>query len=621
MIGYNKGMIRNIGIIAHIDAGKTTTTERMLYLSGFKHRLGKVDNGDTATDTDPQEIERGITINSACVTFPWKDAQINLIDTPGHVDFTAEVERSLRVVDGAVVIFSAREGVESQSETVWRQADKYHVPRIVFINKMDREGADLPRVINQIRSRLHPQPFFINLPIGSGPPHFPSPFSGVKDKIDLDALSRYSEELTDLLLAAQPVPQELVRSVIRRATHNNDIVPVLCGSAAQGIGVEELLNAVVDFLPEPQPTRDTFSGLVFKVQSDRHGDLHYVRIYSGKLKSNSRVLNSGKDKKENVAEIWRIQADKKQKIDHAGVGEIVGLKLQHSATGDTLCDPKDPILLETIAFPETVISMAIESSDRRLPEVLEMMQRQDPTFKTQEVEGQTLIQGMGELHLEVILHRLTHDYGLHVKTHNPRVSYRETIARQIEVTEECFVRDSFASVTIRLDPVPLDRGIRPVVAVTECFEEPTYVNAALEILGGCQSGLLGFPLINVKVVLVKIGFTEASNELAFRFAAGHALNKALQEDNVVLLEPIMLLEITSPEEALGSVLGDLQQRRGVVQFTDNRGMFTVIKAEVPLANLFGYSNDIRSLSQGRATYTMEPHTYAAADETVVDRFR
>ncbi len=519
--------LRNIGVIAHIDAGKTTITERMLFYSGFSHRVGAVDKGTTVTDYDPEEQERGITINSAAVSFPWKDIEINLIDTPGHVDFTAEVERSLRVLDGGVVVFSAREGVEAQSETVWRQADKYRVPRIAFINKMDREGADYFGTLDEIRDRLGCLPIPVNLPIGAGPPHLKEAFRGAIDLISmrmltfsndnkagkvvesdvppelhdeaelwraqmLDQLSMHSDELTELLLAEEPVPEELIRKVLRAATIHNLAVPVLCGSALDGIGVQPVLDAVQHYLPSPadvpaiegtdpknrdkklvrHPNADEpFCGLVFKIQADRHGDLHYVRVYSGVLKANSRVYNPGKDKKENVPQLWRIQSDRRTQVESVSAGEIIGIVgLRHSITGDTLCTPQDPILLESITFPETVVSMAIEPETslerKKLADVLEMMKRQDPTFRARENEdtGQTLISGMGELHLEVIKHRLLRDFRLNVRVHKPRVSYRETIQQAVEVTGECHrnVAGAMLSAKVRIRMEPWENKISPL---------------------------------------------------------------------------------------------------------------------------------------------------------------
>lgn len=680
--------IRNIGIIAHIDAGKTTVTERMLYYSGYTHKLGEVDRGTTVTDYLEEEQQRGITIQSACVTFKWKDVTINLIDTPGHVDFTAEVERSLRVLDGGVVVFSAREGVEAQSETVWRQADKYRVPRMAFINKLDREGADFFGTVEEIEKRLECKPVPVQIPIGSGPPHFQDPFRGLIDLIEmqmltwvaetegrerriepipddlkeeaelwrtqmLDRLSMYSDELMELLVVGETPPADLIRKVLREATIQNQIVPLLCGSALDRIGVQPLLDAVSHYLPNPlevppvegtdpktskklirKPDPDEpFCGLLFKIQADRHGDLDFVRVYSGKLKAGSRVFNPGKDKKENVPQLWRIQADSREKVTEVEAGDIIGvIGMSHSVTGDTLCDPRHPILLESITFPETVISMAIEPENaperKKLADVLEMMKRQDPTFRAKESEetGQTLISGMGELHLEVITHRLTRDYGLNVRVHKPRVSYRETIAEAAEATGSCHRNIGgqmlFAELAIRMDPLPAGRAVMVVVAPG--VELPgAFLTAALEVLSeqGQGGGMLGFPLMNVKITVLggKTHETE-SNELAFRLAARDAFDKALRDAGIVLLEPIMRLEVTTPEENVGDIVSDLQQRRAMVTHTHVRGRSTVIEAQAPLANLFGYSNAVRGLSQGRATYTMEPCSYGPAPPEVLESY-
>jgi elongation factor G len=681
--------LRNIGIIAHIDAGKTTVTERMLYYSGYTHKMGEVDKGTTVTDYDPEEQERGITIQSACVTFDWRDVTVNLIDTPGHVDFTAEVERSLRVLDGAVVVFSAREGVEAQSETVWRQANKYRVPRLCFINKLDREGADFFGTLEEIEKRLECQPVAIQLPIGSGPPHFQDPFRGVLDLIGmkmltwaaetegrehhaeeipedlrdeadlwrghlLDRLSMYSDELTERMLGEEPVPAELIHRVLREATVSNMVVPVLCGSALDRIGIQPLLDSVARYLPSPldiPPVEgvdpetgkksarkadpgEPFCGLLFKIQADRHGDLDFVRVYSGRLKAGSRVFNPGKGKKENVPQLWRIQADSREQVTEVEAGDIVGIVgMRHSVTGDTLCDAKRPILLESITFPETVISMAIEPENaterKKLGDVLEMLKRQDPTFRARESEetGQTIISGMGELHLEVITHRLTRDYRLNVRVHKPRVSYRETIEKAVEVTGHCHRNVSgqmlFAELAVRMEPSK--QGIKPVtVLVAPGVALPAeFLNAALEVLTeqGEGGGMLGFPLMNVKITMLggKTHETE-STDLAFRLAARDAFDKGLRESGIVLLEPIMRLEVTTPEENLGDIVSDLQQRRAIVTHTHARQRITVIEAQAPLANLFGYSSAVRGLSQGRATYTMEPATYGPAPPEVLQSF-
>jgi elongation factor G len=681
---------RNIGIIAHIDAGKTTVTERMLFYSGFTHRLGDVDRGNTVTDFDPEEQERGITIYSACVTFPWKDYTINLIDTPGHVDFTAEVERSLRVLDGGVVVFSAREGVEAQSETVWRQADKYGVPRIAFINKLDREGADFYGALEEIRTRLHCKPVPVTLPVGQGPAHVRDPFRGIIDLIGmkmltfgppegtkieiaeipaeiqddaqlwrgqmLDQLSMCNDELMEVMLNEQPVPEALIHKTLREATLHNILVPVLCGSALNNMGVQPVLDAVGAYLPSPldvppvegtnpkkkdvkitrKPKPDEpFCGLVFKIVADSHGDLHYIRVYSGRLKANSRVFNPGKDKKENVPQLWRIQADERKQVDAVEAGDIIGvIGLRHSVTGDTLCDTHDPILLESIHFPETVISMAIEpesSTERKkLADVLEMMKRQDPTFRARENEetGQTLISGMGELHLEVIKHRLLRDYRLNVRVHKPRVSYRESIQKAVEVLGECHRtlsgQSHFARLTIRMEPFAASPA--PIAVPTpEVAAElpPQYLTAAMEVLSelGQGGGMLGFPLMHVKTTVLSGQMHEAeSNELAFRLAAADAFNKGLREAGIVLLEPIMKIEVTVPDENLGDIVSDLQQRRAIITRTQSRGNGTVIEAQAPLASLFGYSSAMRGLSQGRATCTMEPASYGPAPQDVVDGF-
>jgi elongation factor G len=673
--------------VAHIDAGKTTLTERMLFYARFVHRVGSVDEGTTVTDYDPEEQERGITINAATVTFPWKDVIINLIDTPGHVDFTAEVERSLRVLDGAIVVFSAREGVEAQSETVWHQADKYRVPRLAFINKMDREGADFFRTLEEIRSRLGANPVPLTLPVGAGPAHFKAPFRGVIDLLRmqmltftaesegseivaseipseeqdraaewrarlLDELSLHDDELTEKLLSDEPVEEELLHRVIRRATIQYRIVPVFCGSALQGIGVQPVMDGVWRYLPSPvdlppvegedpehpgkkmyrkPDSKEPFSGLVFKIQVDRHGELHYVRIYSGQLKANSRVLNPGKGKKENIPQLWRVQADRREQIPMAEAGDIVGIiGLRYSVTGDTLCDPRHPILFEPITFPETVISMAIEpesSADRKkLTEVLELMKKQDPTFDARELEdtGQTIISGMGELHLEVLRHRLEREFRLNVRVYPPRVSYRETVEKPVEVTGVCHRniggQNLFAEVQIRMER--WEQKGQPVLVTAECGESfpPAFLKAVMQVLQekAQGTGLLGFPLTQLKITVLggKTHETD-SNELAFQIAAADAFEKALREAGSLVLEPIMRVEVLTPEEYLGDFVADLQRRRGNIEQTFQRGNMRVIEALVPMANLFGYSSAMRTLSQGRASYSMEPHSYAPAPSEVL----
>jgi elongation factor G len=694
--------LRNLGVIAHIDAGKTTVTEQMLYVSESKHRAGEVDKGTTTTDDDVEEAERGITIYSACVQFPWRDVKINLIDTPGHVDFTAEVERSLRVLDGAVVVFSAREGVEAQSETVWRQADKYHVPRLAFINKLDREGADFESVFYEIRDRLSARPLALQIPVGLGPAHTANPFRGVIDLVRmklltfpegregrkvavaeipdelrdeanlwrgelLESLYDFSNELMELALSEEPIPEPLIHKVIRSATVHHLIQPVLCGSALHGMGVQPLLDAVAAYLPHPlemppvqgiEPTtkgkgkhkaddaepkkilrkpdpKEPFCGLVFKVLPVKTGDLHWVRIYSGELSGNTRVLNPGKDKKENVAQLWRIHASKKdEQIEQAQAGDIVAvIGLRDSVTGDTICDTREPILLESIEFPETVISMAIEAEStadkKKLSEALDMLRKQDPTFRAEENEetGQTLISGMGELHLEVIQHRLQRDFKLGVKVHRPRVSYRETVKQAVEARGEChrLINGVQHTAAVRLRVEPFENATQNVVVSVAPNHglPPQFLDVILEELenAGSGGGLLGFPLMRLKITVLggEVHATE-STEIAFRTATSLAFDNALREAGIVLLEPIMKLELTAPEEHVGDLVGDLQQRRAIINRTDTRGGSTILHAEAPLANLFGYSSAMRSLSQGRASCSMEPSTYGPAPDDVVQKF-
>lgn len=688
--------IRNIGIIAHIDAGKTTVTERMLYLSGAKHRVGEVDSGTTETDSDPEEQQRGITIYAACVTFPWKDVVVNLLDTPGHVDFTAEVERCLRVLDGAVVVFSAREGVEAQSETVWRQADKYHVPRIAFINKLDREGADFQSVFDEIGSRLGGNPVAIQIPVGQGPQHVATPFRGVIDLIRLKMLTftqerelqeveipaeleadahvwrdtlleklyNFSDEMAELAFNEQPIPEELIRQALRKATLAMQLQPILCGAALHGVGVQPVLDAVQYYLPSPldmppvegeavaekkkkpgeeakkisrKPNvNEPFSGLVFKVLPMKTGDIHWVRVYSGSLKSNSRVLNPSKNDKENVAQLWHIHATKKEEqVDHVEAGDIVGIiGLRHSITGDTLCDTREPILLESIQFPETVISMAIEpesSTERKkLNDTLELLKRQDPTLHITSGEtGQTLMRGMGELHLEIVKNRLLRDFNLNVKFHKPQVSYRETIARAVEVEGECrrmiAGTQLFAKLKLRMEP---NNVAAPAVIVNVNVPPESlpgeFLSAAVDELKACGEGggrIAGFPLMKLKVTVLGGEWTaEQSDERAFKIAAAEAFEKGLEEGGKVLLEPIMKLDILTPEDYLGDFVGDLQQRRATIVRTDNRGKMTSIEANAPLRELFGYSSAMRSLSQGRAGCSMEPLQYEPAPADVLKTF-
>jgi len=682
--------LRNIGIIAHIDAGKTTLTERMLFYSGAKHRVGEVDKGTAETDCDPEEQERGITIYSACVTFEWNDVHVNLLDTPGHVDFTAEVERCLRVLDGAVVVFSAREGVEAQSETVWRQADRYHVPRVAFVNKMDREGADFQRVLEEIGARLGAEPVAVQIPVGQGPAHFDDPFRGVIDLVAmkgltfpensggatvvvqdipdalrddaamwrdamLEKLYSYSDQLMEMALQEEPIPTELIRQVLRTATLHQEVQPVFCGSALRGMGVQPVLDAVGHYLPSPSdrpPVRghgtdkkgnpveveraplpeEPFSALVFKVLPAKTGDLSWVRVYSGSLRSNSRALNPVKNKKENLSQLWHIHATKKeQQVPSVETGDIVGLiGLRHTITGDTLCDAKQPIVLESIRFPDTVISVAIEPETsverKKLADTLELLKRQDPTLVVwHEDTGQTLISGMGELHLEVVKNRLLREFNLNIKFHKPQVSYRETIQTAVDVSGECHRHIGGQSLFARVDlhMEPCETGESAVLVASAC--PPEVIPAALlpvvleELRARGEGGglIAGFPLSRIKITVTSGEAREGeSDEQAFRIAANEAFNEGLERGGRVLLEPIMKLDILTPEAYLGDFVGDLQKRRAVIARTENRGFMTAIEAHAPLKELFGYASAMRSISQGRAGCSIEPLDYAPAPPEV-----
>ena len=684
--------LRNIGIIAHIDAGKTTATERMLFLTGSKHRVGKVDSGTTTTDNDEEEQNRGITIYSACVTFDWKDVHINLIDTPGHVDFTAEVERSLRVLDGAVVIFSAREGVEAQSETVWHQADRYRVPRVAFINKMDREGAEFERVFNDIKQRLSARPVAISIPVGQGPAHVDDAFRGTIDLIRmrmmtfedegktlkespipeeyqeqaeywrgemLEALYFLNDEITELALAEQEIPNELIRKVLRQGTLNHKIQPLLCGSALHGVGVQPVLDAVKYYLPSPldRPAvegvnprkpdkvesrkpdpKEPFCGLVFKILPAKTGDFYWVRVYSGELNANSRVYCPSQDKKENIAQLWQIHATRREKdgqVDSVSTGDIVGIiGPRFAVTGETFCDQKAPIQLESIDFPETVIEMAIEpetTAERtKLADTLELLKRQDPTFRAKENEdtGQTLIAGMGELHLEVIKNKLLRDFNLNVKVHKPRVSYRETISAPADVVGECRTvfngQQLFAKLGIRMEPDDtVESGVKILsggIAGKVSGEVMEAIRNEFTALGEGGGAIGSYPLTKIRITVTDAEVTEESNETAFSIAANKAFEEGLRQGGPELLEPVMKLTISTPEEYYGEFVSDLAQRRARIVDSDTHSGLTTIEAHAPLAELFGYSNSMRSLSQGRASSSMEPLGYEPAPAEVAQSF-
>ncbi|MFA5863617.1 MAG: elongation factor G [Phycisphaerae bacterium] len=668
---YDITKIRNIGICAHIDAGKTTVSERVLYYAGKTYKMGEVHEGTAVMDYLEEEQERGITITSAATSFLWLDCTVNLIDTPGHVDFTAEVERSLRVLDGAVVVFDGKEGVEAQSETVWRQAEKYHVPRFCLINKMDKMGADFFTSLQSIKDRLPSHAIPIQIPIGAE-----SEFRGLIDLVAMKAYTWNDEtlgaeftledipenlkydadcwrhemiervsEIDDLLMAKflhdEPMSIDDIQGAIRRATCANKMQPVLCGSALKNKGIQPLLDAVCHYLPSPidippiegrdpkhKETRiprktdpdEPFAALVFKIIYDKHGDLSFIRIYSGTLKTSSRVLNPGRNNtKENVTRIWRMHANARIKEEFARAGEIVAVTgLKNSLTGDTLCDQKHPILLEHIEFPETVISMAIEpktSADKdKLGHALRLLGREDPTFEYRHdpETGQTIISGMGELHLEIIKNKIQRDLNVQVNVGRPKVSYRETITASAEA-EARFIRQTgghgqFAVVKLKVEPYIPQPGEDHIIVENAIYGgaiSQSYIPAVEEgIIGAAKSGALaGYPVINIKVTILDgQEHPVDSSEIAFESAGSIAFKDAVLKANPVLLEPIMNLQVTTPEEFFGAVTGDLISRRAVILGTTKRGN-VVIDAHVPLAEMFGYATTLRSLTQGRANPT------------------
>ena len=678
--------IRNIGIMAHIDAGKTTVTERVLYFTGKTYKIGEVHNGTAVMDYLPEEQQRGITITSAAISCPWMDHVINLIDTPGHVDFTVEVERALRVLDGAVAVFCGVGGVEAQSETVWRQADKYRVPRLCFVNKLDRLGSDFHQVIEEIDDRLASHPVALQLPIGSG-----ADFRGQVDLIEQKAYFYTRKEVaTDLKV--EPIPEDLVgearaarqkmieriaeaddilmakfveeseitsddiHAAVRRATCANALHPVLCGSALKDMGVRRLLEAVVRYLPSPldvpavtghvsltsdkQVTRqaaadEPFCGLVFKIASDKHGDLHFVRIYSGTLAAGTRVLNATRDKKEIVSRIWEMYAKQRIRRESALAGDIVALVgCKHSLTGDTLCDPHHPVVLERMEFPEAVIAMSIEprtSADKeKLADALGVLRREDPTFKSDfnEETGQTVISGMGELHLEILHNKLRRDIGVDVKVGRPRVAYKETICQSAEA-EGRFVRQiggrgQYGVVTLRVEPFSPGTGADPVRFLADLPAEAIprqYVPAIEEgVRDAARSGhLAGYPMENVQVTLIGGDHHPVdSSEIAFLQAGALAFEQAVAKACPVFMEPVMNLQVVCPEEFLGAVTGDMNARRADIVNMTVRRSTQVITARVPLAEVFGYTTALRSLTQGRATSTLEPSHYAVVPRQVAD---
>jgi elongation factor G len=660
--------IRNIGIMAHIDAGKTTTTERILFYSGKTYKIGEVDDGEATMDWMDQEQERGITIQSAATTTFWRNHQINIIDTPGHVDFTAEVERSLRVLDGAIAIFCAVGGVEPQSETVWHQADRYHVPRIAFVNKMDRLGADFEAVLQDMKAKLGAHPVPLNIPIGKE-----GGFEGVIDLIEmreirwnedgtamtyspiapereamahrwrenlLDAVSSHSDIVTSLYLEGASIPADILRPEIRKACIAQHFVPVFAGASRRNVGVQPLIDAVVDYLPAPDEvgaikafhikkeeevdipcqTSGYPLGLVFKVQYDREaGSLCYVRMYSGTLHNSSTVYNTSKKKRERITRLLRMHANKSEPIDSVSAGDIavfVGLKL--AQTGDTLGTEGYPVLLEKMHFPEPVISVAIEPktlSDRdKLKEALEILAREDPTFAVHEDEetGQIIIRGMGELHLDVLVTRVVREFKVQAKIGNPQVTYRESISAKVQHTERFHKiiagKENTAGITIEVEPLPRGSGNQYKKAI-RAHEVPEEIFDAIErgITSAFSSGIqYGYPAVDIGVSLVGIEYSElTSTPFAFEACANMAYDAACRAAGPVLLEPIMKVDILTPKEFVGEVMSLVSQRGGFIHGSESKAVAEVIHAQAPLATMFGFTTSLRSVSQGRASFSME----------------
>jgi elongation factor G len=675
---------RNIGIMAHIDAGKTTTTERILYYTGVNYKMGEVHEGSATMDWMPQEQERGITITSAATTCQWADHRINIIDTPGHVDFTVEVERSLRVLDGAIAVFDAVAGVEPQTETVWRQADKYEVPRICFVNKMDRIGANFARCVDMIEDRLGATVAVIQLPIG-----VESGFVGVVDLLEMkalvwgeegssrgesytsveipanlmekavaaratlvDVLSTFDDTITEKFLNEEEILSSLLRSALRRATISGQAVPVLCGAAFKNKGVQPMLDAVVNYLPSPldvPPTKgkdlkgekdlerladdkEPLSALAFKIMADQHlGKLVFAPIYSGMLAQGDTVLNSTRDRKERIGRIVQMHANHREPRDVAYAGDIIALVgLKHTTTGDTLCDQHDPIVLERLDFPEPVIHVAVEPKTKadqdKLSRALQTLSEEDPTFRVHgdEDTGQTIIGGMGELHLEVLVDRMLREFRVDANVGKPQVAYRETIRTAIEKVEHRYVRQTggrgqYGHVVLNLEPTGPGGGYEFVDKITGGVIPKEYIPAVdAGIQDAMQSGVLaGFPTVDLRATLVYGSYHDVdSSEMAFKIAASMCFKEACRRAHPVLLEPIMAVEVVTPEDYLGDVIGDLASRRGHVEGMDQRANNQVVRAEVPLAEMFGYATDVRSRTQGRATYTMQFRSYQEVPEQV-----
>ncbi|MDD5174409.1 MAG: elongation factor G [Candidatus Omnitrophica bacterium] len=676
--------LRNIGIIAHIDAGKTTTTERILYCTGIIHKIGEVDDGTTSMDFMVQEQERGITIMSAATTCFWKDKNINIIDTPGHVDFTVEVERSLKVLDGAVVVFCAVGGVQPQSETVWRQADKYNVPRIAFVNKMDRTGANFFSVVESMRRRLGAKPLILQVPIGAE-----ANFAGVIDLISMKAFvykgederstfdiqeipsesrplaSEYRHKLIETLGEANEIvmekyineqgiyPHELVGH-IRHATVCGKIIPVLCGASAKNRGIQPLLDAIVDYLPSPadippikginpetkeevirKPSDDEkLSGLIFKIKADPFvGKLAYLRVYSGVLNSGEYAYNSTKDVKERVGKLVKMHANKQEIVEAARAGDIVAaVGLKNTKTGDTICDEENPIVLGAISFPEPVISMSIEpktkADEEKLGLALNKLEEEDPTFKVtyNKETGQTIISGMGELHLEIIIDRMLREFNVAANVDKPQVAYKETITRGSRAVgkfiQQSGGRGQYGHVVFDIAPAPKGSGIIFNNKIIGGAIPREYISSVEEgVIDAALNGYLaGYPVTDVEVTLVDGSFHEVdSSDIAFKMAARIGFNEGLKNGGSVLLEPIMNLEVETPENYLGDVIGDLSSRRVRISEMFDRGHLKVVRGHAPLSEMFGYSTIVRSLSQGRATYTMEPSSFQEVPKNISEK--
>ncbi len=679
--------VRNIGIMAHIDAGKTTTTERILFYTGINYKIGEVHEGAATMDWMEQEQERGITITSAATTCEWDDHTVNIIDTPGHVDFTVEVERSLRVLDGAVAVFDGVAGVEPQSETVWRQADRYQVPRICFVNKLDRTGAEFHRCVDMIVSRLQATPLVLQIPIGTE-----ADFVGVVDLVEMRALTWRGEtkkgedyeveeipsshteaarewrdrlvetvaeaddDVMELYLEGEEPDVATLKAAIRRATIAGKLTPVLCGSAFKNKGVQPMLDAVVEYLPSPldigaiqghavnnpdevlrrEPGEDApLSALAFKIMSDPHlGKLTYLRIYSGTLTTGTQVLNSTKSNKERIGKIYRMHANKREEIEKAAAGQIVAVMgLKNTTTGDTLCGPEAPIILESMDFPAPVISVAIEPKSKgdqeRLGTAIQRLAEEDPTFqvRTDEETGQTIIAGMGELHLEVLVDRMKREFRVEANVGKPQVAYRETIRRAVERIDYTHKKQTggsgqFAKVQIAIEPTGGgDGGYEFANKVTGGRIPREYIPS---VDAGCQEAmefgvLAGYPIVDVKVTLLDGAYHEVdSSELAFKIAGSMAFKEGARKADPVLLEPMMAVEVTTPEDYMGEVIGDLNSRRGQIQAMEERAGARVVKALVPLSEMFGYVGDLRSKTQGRASYSMQFDSYAEVPRSVAE---